>query len=223
MSIEETTPTLYWFPLSTNARLIFYFVGESNIPCNIVMINLLKQEQKSQEYLTINPVGKVPALKDGDLNLFESSAILRYLAVKYNSDLYPINDLDLFAKVDVAYEHIRQNPWETVSSYSFLKSGILGAPDPEVLNKKKQQWLSQLQFISKTFFKDSPHFVVGTRLSIADLALATLFLTLSGTQEDVIPEGDAINTWWRNISSSDSYRKVHQPVFEFFSQLQGKN
>ena len=44
---------------------------------------------KSEEYLAINPNGRVPTLVDGDLVLFESMAINLYLARTYGGDLYP--------------------------------------------------------------------------------------------------------------------------------------
>ena len=41
-------------------------------------------EHRQPEYLKINPIGKVPAIVDGDLKLWESGAILLYLADKYD-------------------------------------------------------------------------------------------------------------------------------------------
>lgn len=46
-------------------------------------------DTKAPEYLAINPNGRIPALVDGDLTLFESMAINLYLAKTYGGDLYP--------------------------------------------------------------------------------------------------------------------------------------
>lgn len=51
-------------------------------------------ESKTPEYLKINPNGRVPALVDGDLVLFESMAINLYLAKKYGGKLYPADAAD---------------------------------------------------------------------------------------------------------------------------------
>lgn len=48
-----------------------------------------KEDSKSPEYLELNPNGKVPALVDGDVTLFESMAINLYLAKTYGENLYP--------------------------------------------------------------------------------------------------------------------------------------
>jgi len=46
-------------------------------------------DTKSEQYLAVNPNGRIPTLVDGDLVLFESMAINLYLAKKYGGDLYP--------------------------------------------------------------------------------------------------------------------------------------
>ena len=48
-----------------------------------------KDDSKTDEYLAVNPNGKVPSLTDGDVTLFESMAINLYLAKNYARDLYP--------------------------------------------------------------------------------------------------------------------------------------
>ena len=47
------------------------------------------KDAKTPEYLAVNPNGRIPALVDGDLVLFESMAINLYLAEKYGDGLYP--------------------------------------------------------------------------------------------------------------------------------------
>lgn len=49
---------------------------------------------KSTEYLHVNPNGRIPALVDGELRLFESMAINLYLAKRYGGTLYPDNAAD---------------------------------------------------------------------------------------------------------------------------------
>lgn len=51
-------------------------------------------DSKTPEYLAVNPNGRIPALVDGDLVLFESMAINLYLAKHYGGGLYPDNPAD---------------------------------------------------------------------------------------------------------------------------------
>jgi len=58
---------------------------ELNIPYNIIPVDLIKGEQKESSFLKINPNGRIPAIVDrseNDLAVFESGAIMIYLAEK---------------------------------------------------------------------------------------------------------------------------------------------
>lgn len=58
------------------------------IPYETVAIDLAKREQKQPGYLKINPRGLVPALEDGGTVIWDSTAILVYLARKYGGDTW---------------------------------------------------------------------------------------------------------------------------------------
>ena len=51
-------------------------------------------ESKAPEYLEVNPNGRIPALIDGELRLFESMAINLYLSKRYGATLYPAKPED---------------------------------------------------------------------------------------------------------------------------------
>jgi glutathione S-transferase len=72
---------LYHFP-SPNPQKITFALRELGLDCEVVEIDLVKGEQRTPEYLAINPFGRVPALVDGDLTLWDSHAILAYLGDK---------------------------------------------------------------------------------------------------------------------------------------------
>lgn len=74
--------TLYHNPHS-RSTVVHYMLHELGEPFEIVPVNLQKKEQKSPEFLKINPMGKIPVLRDGDLIITEGPAILVYLADRY--------------------------------------------------------------------------------------------------------------------------------------------
>ena len=51
-------------------------------------------DSKAAEYMSVNPNGRIPAMIDGDLQLFESMAINLYLTKRYGGSLYPANAQD---------------------------------------------------------------------------------------------------------------------------------
>lgn len=66
------------------------FLEEANIEYDLTVIDLSKKEQKSKKYTVLNPNGKIPTIVDrsnNDFVVFESGAILWYLAEKYGKFL----------------------------------------------------------------------------------------------------------------------------------------
>lgn len=70
------------------------------------VIDMQTGEHKKEDYLAVNPYGQVPAFKDGDVKIGQSNAILRYLAIKYKPDTYPVTDPDKCAKIDFAIDSL---------------------------------------------------------------------------------------------------------------------
>lgn len=83
--------TLYGATASRASRVL-WMLEELGIPYEHEKTDITKGEQKQPEFAKINPNQHVPALKDGDLFLFESLAINLYLADKYGKELKPANE-----------------------------------------------------------------------------------------------------------------------------------
>ena len=74
---------LYDFKSSPNCQRVKVVLAEKNLVYDTVPIDLRKQEQKTPEYLKLNPYGKVPVLTDDSTVLYESLIINEYLDEKY--------------------------------------------------------------------------------------------------------------------------------------------
>ncbi|MBL8223898.1 MAG: glutathione S-transferase family protein [Chromatiales bacterium] len=71
---------LYSFPVTPNNRKVEAFIRHFDLPVEIHHVSFKDRETQSPGFLAINPMGRVPALTDGDFRLWESNAILTYLA-----------------------------------------------------------------------------------------------------------------------------------------------
>lgn len=71
----------YYAPVPNPAKVALY-LEEAGLPYELMPVDTRKGEQHAPSYLAINPNGKVPALVDGEATVFDSNAILLYLAVK---------------------------------------------------------------------------------------------------------------------------------------------
>ena len=75
--------TLYGGPL-TRAFIVEWYLKELAVPYQFVSLAMNKGEHLTPEFLEINPMGRLPAIEDGGFKLWESGAILGYLAEKYD-------------------------------------------------------------------------------------------------------------------------------------------
>lgn len=73
---------LYWSPRSRSFTAL-WLMEETKQPYERVLVDISTGAQKKLEYLAINPMGKVPALQDGDATLAEAAAICAYVAERY--------------------------------------------------------------------------------------------------------------------------------------------
>ena len=73
---------LYWSPRSRSFSGI-WLLEETGLPYERVLTDITTGAQKAPEFLAINPMGKVPALKDGEATLGEAAAICLYIADRY--------------------------------------------------------------------------------------------------------------------------------------------
>ncbi|MES2937881.1 MAG: glutathione S-transferase family protein [Pseudomonadota bacterium] len=71
---------LYGFPLSANTHRVRLLLSMLGIPYEERTVNLVTGEHRQPEFLALNPVAQVPVLVDGGRTLFDSQAILVYLA-----------------------------------------------------------------------------------------------------------------------------------------------
>jgi glutathione S-transferase len=73
---------LYWCP-RTRSSTALWLMEETSKPYERVLIDIATGAQRQADYLAINPMGKVPALRDGEVTLAENAAICAYVAERY--------------------------------------------------------------------------------------------------------------------------------------------
>ncbi|WP_070154164.1 glutathione S-transferase family protein [Sphingobium phenoxybenzoativorans] len=77
----------FYYCIGPNPMKVALFLEESGVPYDAIPVDILKGEQLSPEFLRLNPNGKLPVLVDEGVTIFDSNAILLYLAEKYGKFL----------------------------------------------------------------------------------------------------------------------------------------
>ena len=70
----------FYFYLAPNPRKVSLFLEEAGLPFEAIPVDTRKGEQPLPAFTALNPNAKVPAITDGDTTVFDSNAILLYLA-----------------------------------------------------------------------------------------------------------------------------------------------
>jgi glutathione S-transferase len=197
---------LYYFE-SLNGRKACAVAKHLGSPVEHVRIDLGKGENRTPDYLAINPNGKVPALADGDLRLWEANAIMAHLARVAGSDLWPRDD-------DRQIELTRWLSWDawhftrhgaTLVFQHIIKPRFLGAePDAKAV-EEATGFFKQFAAVLNGHLRGR-RYVLGDTLSIADFALAA---TLPQAEQARIPvKGFAeIERWHDRLSELPAWRE----------------
>ncbi|BDX06746.1 glutathione S-transferase family protein [Planctobacterium marinum] len=157
---------IYDLELSGHAHRARLFANLLGLEYNLIPVDLLNGAHKQPEYLAKNPFGQVPALEDGDVTVYDSNAILVYLASKYDSDRtwLPVSP-ELAAQVQVwlskAANELHHGP-ATARLITVFGAGY----DPDVTIQKANALLNIMNehLQNRTWF-------VGNNPTIADIAL----------------------------------------------------
>jgi glutathione S-transferase len=171
---------LHFFPPSARALAIIALKNHLALDCELNPIDLGRGDQLTPECLALNPNRKMPTLEDGEFVLWESNAIVFYMAAKRpESGLWPS---DLRGQADV----LRWLAWESAhwgaescGMVTFEKASKavlgLGAPDPAFIARGEQNFVRFAAVLD-----DQPKgraWLIGERFTIADFSIGALVPT----------------------------------------------
>lgn len=196
---------IYENPLSPNCRKVRAVVYELGLEPEYVCLDLFKGEQHRPEIKTLNPNGKVPILVDDDFVLWESNAIINYLA--NGSKLLPTAPRE---RADVQ----RWSDWQLahlgpavrkVAFERFVKPLTgQGPADAAVV----EQGTAEFRAASSVFDAaiGEREYVAGP-LSVADFSLGSMFSMATAVGLDVQPF-PRVNAWLQRMTARDSMRRA---------------
>lgn len=202
---------LYHNPLSSNARRVLLTASHLGIKLEEVLIDFASDDDR-RRLLEVNPCGKVPALEDDGLALWESNAIIQYLADKVGADaLYP---KELKARADVnrwmffAAQHF--SPAIGILTWEYLwKKLVTGqGPDPVEVAKGETLVHEHAAILDKHFAHHQ--WASGDHLTLADFALAAPLMYL-GRANIPIEQYTHLLAWFERIKQVPAWQQTETP------------
>jgi glutathione S-transferase len=210
--------------MSQPSRTVVWFCKLTNIPHEVKLIQISKGEHKKPEYLRVHPLGKVPAIEDLNTNLclFESHAILRYLAQQYHAPehYYPSNNFVLRAKIDQYLDWHHSNTRASLARYfqvKFLMPRTGKSVEPKVAEKTTSDLETTLDQLENIWLKDH-RFLAGDKISIADLSCYGEIANLYPTKYDLKKRPKLAN-WISELEKLPHYDEVHSILKKVMARL----
>ena len=196
---------LYDFPFSPNSRKVRAVAYELGIELELAPVDLLKGEQRAASFLAKNPNGRVPVLEDGDLILWESTAIMHHLA--RGSALVPTAPRPAFEMHRwIAWQLAHLGPAMTKVAFERIVRPLLklGEPDRARVAEGTAEF-DGLTAILEGALGDREY--VAGPLSLADFALAAHF-SLAGAAGLDLARHRRVDSWLARVCARDSMKRV---------------
>lgn len=198
---------LYDFAFSPNSRKVRAVAYELGIELDCTHVNILKGESRTPAFLAKNPNGRVPVLEDGDFVLWESNAIIRYLAAKEGKALVPQNpreqaEVDRWLSWQLA--HISQATGKVAFERVVKKLTGQGAPDQAAIDAGTADFAKFTAVLEAAL--EGKEYVTG-RLSLADFALAATYYLTPTYGLDLSPY-PRVRAWMERMLARDSMKRA---------------
>jgi len=186
---------------SGNVQKVLFLLEELKLPYEREDYGRQFNNTQTPDYLRLNPNAKVPTLVDGKLVIWESNTILRYLAAKAKSPLYP-TDPGQRSQVE------RWMDWQLASLNNpylamFREAKLEPAKRSADFANQQKDLGAQLSILDKSMGK----FVAGEEFSIADICLAPIVYRCLRFGVD-LPELANVKRWDAAISAREAFKKA---------------
>lgn len=216
--------TVYGAPLSPFVRKVRLFLAEKALDYQLEIILPFGQPAW---YKDISPLGRIPALKDGETSLADSSVICHYLNDKYPDQTQlmgqgaeqraRVNWLEKYADYELA----------PLCTFSVFRNRALkpsmGQPCDEAAVQKalNEQLPPHFDYLEKTL--GSADYLVGNQLTLADLALACQLINMEhgGEQLDA-QRWPGISALYTRIKARESVQGVLPGEQKMLAKMAGK-
>lgn len=198
--------TIYGRATSSNVQLVMWAVAELQLECDRLDYGHIHGGLDTPEFGVLNPHRKIPVLKDGDLVVWESAAILRYLAARYGSGgaFWPADPADR-AAVDMWAEWGKNELCQAFTVpifWSRVRTAVANRDDA-ALAGAIAVFDGYMQHLARQLGENP--FVCGDALSAADIAIGHLLYRWF-TMDISRAANPAVEAYYQHLTERPAYR-----------------
>ncbi|XAR70307.1 Glutathione transferase [Bertholletia excelsa] len=218
--------------MSEPSRAVLIFCKVNGIEFEEIKVDLAAREQYSPEFKEINPMSQVPAIVHGMFNLFESHAILRYLAGAFPgvADHWYPSDLARRAKIDSVldwHHSTLRHGTVTLVRNTALAPAIGRQPNLHAAAEGEKILSSSLEKLETFWLKEDAQFLLGnSQPSIADVSLVCEVMQLEVLDEKdrnrILGPYKKVLQWIEvtKQATNPHFEEIHGTLFSVKAKLQ---
>lgn len=199
---------LYGHPLSTCTRKVLFAAAEKGVQIELVTVDLFVGAHKQPEHVARHPFGVIPVLEHGDFKLYESRAILRYLADDPAGASFVPSDRRARARMDqwLSVDQSYVAPQTRALATQRIVHPHLGLPKDEAAIAAAEEALGKaLEVYDRALAGED--FVVPGGLSLADISLAPYVAALPMLEASHLVAGlKNVASWWERIAARPGWK-----------------
>ena len=211
---------IYGFPLSPFVRKVLVAVKEKGLEAEIVPSN---PSQPDEEFAAISPFHKIPAFRDGDFTVADSTAIVTYLDAKYPEPALLPAAPEARARA-IWFEEVADTvlipAGAPIVVNRFLKPHIFGTEgDEEAAKAGEQAVLKPLDYLEGELGQDG---WLGDAFTIGDLSVACTIKTLGYTGWSIdSARYPKLAAWYGRVSERAAWQEAAAEEAAVFASLRG--
>src|SRR5688572_28084138 len=216
---------LYMHPVSTTSRPVEMLAKMIGVPLELSVVDLVTGEHHSPAYVKINPNRLVPVLDDEGFLLTESSAIMKYIADKSGTPLYP-KDVQKRARVNERMDWFNTNFYREIG-YHLVYPQVYPhhARQTEEITKATAEWGKQkvapaFEVLDTWVLGNNP-FTCGADMTIADIFGAQLVSCGELVGVDLSPYPN-VSRWMTKMKALPEWSAVNAIHDAFAASLKEK-
>lgn len=197
--------TIYGRRSSINVQKVLWAAAETGVPFERQTVGGSFGGTDTREYRKLNPMGLVPAIRDRSIVMFESNAIVRYLARRYGKDTIRPRGQKAWALADQWMEWANTTPFVPLSTIFWNKVRLPAEQcDDNAVRTAEKALAGHMKLANRMLGKKA--WLTGRHFSFGDIPLGAIYWRYQNLDVDR-PRLPHLDRWYAQLQERPAYRE----------------
>lgn len=204
--------TLYGTPISTYVRTVRLLLAAANVDYALKEIGIFNGDNKTEDYLSKHPFGKIPTLEIDEEQIYETDAITYYVSEKLASSKFKPSDVLLQTRMyqimSIVNSYLYAPAVGTLTIENLVVPQQGGTPNKEKIESAIAPTKKALKAIEDLFI--GMPYLLGSNITLADFYLIPIFVYLAKTpQFEAVTDGSPkLKAWWETVQDLNTVKEI---------------